>query len=192
MAKKKKEEKLSKRQKQSKQFMRNKKLQHFLQKFRIIGTGFLIILIVGGGIWSWKNSVLSHAVRAASDKIYALTVMAGYSVQNLYLEGRDRTPMEEINTALDIDKNTPILRLQLDEIRARLEKIESVKYAAIERSLPNSLYVRIIERDPVALWQYKEKIVLVDDKGVVMSGLDMGPYKSLPLIVGEDAPKHDP
>lgn len=98
--------------------------------------------------------------------------------------------MEEINKALDIDKGQPIMSLRLDEIRARLEKIESIKYAAIERALPNTLYIRVLEREPVALWQYQGKTALVDDNGVVMSGIDITPYKSLPLIVGDDAPMH--
>ncbi len=190
----KKEEKLSPRQRQSKKFMREKELQikrqNLLQKLRIFGVVFLLIVIVGVGIWSWKTNAFSRFMQATSDKMYGLTVKAGYSVENLYLEGRNRTPMDEINQALDIDKNYPILRLKLEEVRARLEKIESIKYAAVERALPNTLYVRVVEREPVALWQHQGKLALVDDNGVVMNGLDLAPYKSLPLIVGEDAPKH--
>lgn len=190
----KKEENLSKRQMQSRQFKRDKELQikrqNFMQKFRIIGAFLIIVIILVGGIWSWKTSAIGHTLQFVSNKIYGLTVSAGYSVENLYLEGRDRTPIEEINQALDIDKNAPIFRLNLGEIRSRLEKIESIKYAAIERALPNTLYVRVVEREPVALWQYQGKITLVDDNGVVMNGLALAPYKALPLIVGEDAPKH--
>ncbi len=194
MAKQRKEEKLSPRQKQSKQFMREKKLQikrqQFKRRFRIFSAVLGSVLIVNGGFWAWKTSAVSHALQATSGKIYSSTVQAGYSVENIYLEGRNRTPMDEINQALDINKGSPILELKLEEIRARLEKIESIKYAAIERALPNTLYVRIVEREPVALWQYQGKIALIDDNGVAMNGLDIAPYKSLPLIVGEDAPKH--
>ncbi len=52
------------------------------------------------------------------------------------------------------------------------------------------MYIRIEEREPVAIWQYKGKKSLIDDKGVVMGGLDIRPYKSLPLIVGEGAPQN--
>jgi cell division protein FtsQ len=131
-------------------------------------------------------------MQAVSDEIYGATVNAGYSVQTLYLEGRNRTPLADINNALDIDIGSPILRLNLNEIRARLEKIESIKSAAIERALPSTLYVRVVEREPVARWQYQGKIALVDDNGMIMSGLDLAPYKELPLIVGENAPKYAP
>lgn len=190
----KKEEKLSPRQKQSKKIMREKELQikrqYFIQKFRIIGAVFIVLLMIGVGGWSWKTNAVSRVVQAISDKIYGFTIKSGYAVENMYVEGRNRTPMEEINQALDVDVGAPILRLRLDEMRARLEKIESIKYAGIERALPNTLYVRVVEREPVAIWQYNNKKALVDDNGVVMNGLDITPYKSLPLIVGEGAPKH--
>ena len=192
--KKKKDEKLSKRQRQSKQIMREKELQlkrqQFMNRFKIGFAVFISVSLVFIGVWAWKHNSFSKMAQIASDKIYGVTVKAGYAVDNMYIEGRSRTPMDEINKALDIDKGQPIMSLKLDEIRARLEKIESIKYAAIERALPNTLYVRVLEREPVALWQYQGKTALVDDNGVVMNGIDIAPYKSLPLIVGADAPMH--
>lgn len=193
MARKKTDE-LTPRQRQSQKIMREKaakvKREHFMQKFRVVFAVLFVVFVGGGGFWAWKTSAYSRATNAISDKIYGTTANAGYTVQTLYLEGRNRTPLNDINNALDIDKGSPILRLNLDEIRTRLEKIESIKYAAIERALPSTLYVRVVERDPVARWQFHEKISLVDDNGVVMTGLDLAPYKELPLIVGEGAPKN--
>lgn len=192
--KKKKEDRLSPRQRQSKQAMREKeqqiKRQQLMQKLQIAGGILLIIFIAVAGIWVWKTSAFSRGMQVASDKIFGATAKSGYSVQNMFIEGRKRTPMKEINEALDVNKGDSILRLKLEEMRERLEKIESIKYATIERALPDTLYVRIEEREPVAIWQYKGKKSLIDDKGVVMSGLDITPYKSLPLIVGEGAPQN--
>jgi cell division protein FtsQ len=50
--------------------------------------------------------------------------------------------------------------------------------------------VRIVEREPVAMWQHEGKMALVDDNGAVMTGLDMAQFQQLPLILGDDAPKH--
>lgn len=190
----KKQEELTPRQRQSQKIMRDKKrkkkLQHRLRQVQIASAIAGVLLVAGGGFWTWKTGVVGRKIQAASDYVYAMTVRAGFSVQTLYLEGRNRTPMNDIDAALDINKGAPILQLSLDEVRARLEKIESVKFAAVERALPDTLYVRIVEREPVALWQYQGKIALVDDNGVAMNGLDSAPYRDLPLIVGEGAPKH--
>ena len=193
MAKRKPEE-LTLRQKQSKKIMRAKaaqiKRQHFMHQFLIIFAVCLLIFIGVGGFWCWKNSAFSRTIQVVSDKIYGVTVDAGYATRNLFIDGRNRTPLDAINDALDIDRGSPIFRLNLNEIRARLEKIESIKSADIERDLPDTLFVRVVEREPVARWQYQGKIALVDDNGVVMNGLDLAPYKDLPLIVGENAPKN--
>lgn len=124
------------------------------------------------------------------DGAYGLTAQAGFSLESLYLEGRSRTPMEDIQNALIAKKGDPILHVALEELRVRLEQIPTVRLAAVERALPDTLYIRIVEREPVALWQYGGKVSLVDDNGVVMHDIDSAPYKHLPLIVGEQAPQH--
>jgi cell division protein FtsQ len=190
----KKSDNLSTRQRQSQQIMRDKgakkKRKALLRKATIAAGALCAFTVVAGGVWVWKTSAISRAANAVTDGAYNMTAKAGFSLQNVYLEGRGRTSMEEINNALGIKKGEPILRLSLDETREKLEQIESVKMAAVERSLPDTLIVRVVEREPVAVWQYQGQLALVDDKGTVMRDIDSKPYQELPLIVGSDAPSH--
>ena len=49
-----------------------------------------------------------------------------------------------------------------------------MKEAAIERALPHSLHIRLTEREPVAIWQHKGNLVLIDDEGTAIhSGRNM-------------------
>jgi len=185
---------LTPRQRQSQQIMREraakKKRKVVIRNMLLIGGSVLAIALLGGGVWMWRSGAVARSVEAMSDGVYAVTVRGGFVVQSLYLEGRNRTSMDDIDKALDIKKGDPILRLSLDDIRQRLEKIESIKTAAVERALPDTLHVRIVEREPLAMWQNQGKMALVDDNGVVMNGLDITPYKNLPLVIGEGAPMH--
>lgn len=182
------------RQRQSQQIMRakaaQKKRQALLHKLYIVGGSALCMGLLAFGAWCWQTGAIGRAANAVVDEVYGLTADAGFSVQSLYLEGRSRTSMEEVNKAMSITKGDPILRISLDEVRQRLEKVESISQATVERALPGTLYVRIVEREPVALWQHQGKVALVDDNGAVMTGLDMEPYQQLPLIIGNDAPLH--
>ncbi len=190
----KKSDSMTPRQRQSQRIMREKaarkKRKDMWRKaqFACIAVGALTV--VGAGFWMWKTQAPSRFAQAISDSVYGTTAKAGFTVRTLYLEGRSRTAMKDIDAALGIKKGDPILRISLDEARQRLEKIESVRMAAVERALPDTLYVRVVEREPVALWQHQGKTVLVDDNGVMMSDIDSKAYRHLPLIVGEDAPKH--
>lgn len=184
---------LTPRQRQSQQIMRDKtarkKRKAMMRKVYMVGGSVFTVLLVGFGVWSWKSGAAVRTYDAVTAGAYGITVKAGFSVKSLYLEGRNRTSMEEIDKALGVKIGDPIFRLSLDEARQRLETVESVKFAAVERALPSSLYVRIVEREPVALWQNQGKLTVVDDNGVAMNDLDVGAYKQLPLIIGESAPK---
>jgi len=182
------------RQRQSQRIMREKaamkRRKLILRRMQYAGGVLAIIGGASGGFWMWKNSIVSHTTQAMVTGGYRMTAKAGFSLQSLYLEGRNRTPMSDITQALGVKKGDPILQASLDGIREKLEAIPSVKTAAVERALPGTLYVRIVEREPVALWQKDGKIILVDDNGVAMNDLDSAPYMHLPLIVGDEAPKH--
>ena len=190
----KKSAKLTPRQRQSQQIMRDKaarkKRKVLIRKILFVGGGAFCTLALAGGIWAWQSGAAVRTANAIINGAYQLTGKAGFTVQALYLEGRNRTALGEIEKALSVKKGDPILQLSLEDIRERLTAVESIKFAAVERSLPGTLYVRIVEREPVALWQNQGKLALVDDNGAVMNDLDIGPYKQLPLIIGEDAPGH--
>ncbi len=188
----KKSDKLTLRQRESQRIMREKSLrkkrQAIVRKAQIASAVLVVVMLAGGGFWLWKNSMFSKAVQTVSNGMYQMTARAGFRLDTLYLEGRSRTPMAEINKAIGLNKGEPILQLSLQELKERLEAVGSIRDVAVERELPNRLAIRIVEREPVAIWQNKGKLVLVDDKGVAMPDVDMAAYRNLPLIVGKDAP----
>ncbi|MDX1974182.1 MAG: cell division protein FtsQ/DivIB [Rickettsiales bacterium] len=192
-AKSKKKDTLTPRQRQSQQIMREKaarkRREAFLHKLAIASSVLLGIGVLAAGVWMWRSGAVERTAQQMSDGIYAMTVHGGYGLQTLYLEGRNRTPMDAIEEAIGVKKGDPILRVSLSEIRERLEKIDSIRFAAVERELPGTLSVHIVEREPVALWQNKGKVALVDDNGVAMKDVDTAKYPKLPLIVGEKAPE---
>jgi cell division protein FtsQ len=193
MAKKKQDE-LTPRQRQSQQIMREKasrkKRRVLVRRARIYGGIVICTIVFVGGAWLLLSGAGAQMATGISNGAYAMTARAGFSVQGIYLEGRNRTLMRDIEQALDIQRGESIFKVDIDDVRARLEEIPSVRTAAVERALPHTLYVRVAEREPVALWQQEGKMALVDEKGKVMADIDITPYQSLPLIIGEGAPRH--
>ncbi len=194
MAKQKNNDELTPRQKQSQRIMREKALrkkrQIWTRRALIAGLAFSAVTVVGGGGWLWFSGTGAKIIDNTTKGAYRLTAKSGFNIQAVYLEGRSRTGLDEINKALALTKGQSIFAADLDAMRINLEKIDSVKTAAVERALPHTLYVRIVEREPVALWQNNGKLALVDDNGVVMTGIDAAPYAHLPLIIGDGAPGH--
>jgi len=74
--------------------------------------------------------------------------------------------------------------------RAALEALPWVRTASVERQLPGTVYIRITEREPLALWQEQGVIRVIDLEGAVIPGIEPRRFAHLPLVVGPDAPAH--
>jgi cell division protein FtsQ len=60
----------------------------------------------------------------------------------------------------------------------------------IERVLPDTVVLRVVERRALALWQRKGKFSLIDAQGMVIPERRVGRFSRLPVVVGKDAPAH--
>lgn len=73
-----------------------------------------------------------------------------------------------------------------------VERINWVKTAHVERRLPDTLYVYIQERTPLALWQDGNDLQLIDTDGNTITRHELSNFKDLILVTGKDAAKHAP
>jgi len=186
--------KLTTRQKESKKINRKRAVRKWWQttsrRVLILSVGAGAILLASGSWWFWHSGRLEQTTAALSDRLWQQTAKLGFSVADVYLEGRHFTPLYDVTKAMGIKTGEPILAISLDDMRARLQSIPRVKYAEVARILPDQLHVHIVEREPVAVWQNEGKLKLIDGDGVVMEYVDPAQYKQLLLVVGEDAPGH--
>lgn len=137
---------------------------------------------------------LIHAAGSATslttlrDRIGNLTAASGLRVAEVKIEGRANTPEPLLRAAIGVSKGDPILGFSLDDVRTRVETIQWVEHATVERRLPGTLIVSLQERRPFAIWQNQGKFVLVDRSGQVVTDQDVTQFPHLPLIVGAAAP----
>jgi len=72
--------------------------------------------------------------------------------------------------ALDAARGTPILAVKPSRAKEQLESLPWVRSATIERRLPGTLFVRLVERRPLAVWQHGGTQELIDREGTVIPG----------------------
>jgi cell division protein FtsQ len=145
----------------------------------------------GAGIWWLDRQGHIRSAREAMGRTFVgLSAEMGLVVADITVEGRVRQPPEPILAAIDLKRGDPILPADLDRMRERLESLSWVAEASIERRLPGRLHIRLIEREPMALWQRAGQFVLVDREGAEIGPDASGEFAHLPVIVGADAPKH--
>ncbi|HEX9466008.1 MAG TPA: FtsQ-type POTRA domain-containing protein [Alphaproteobacteria bacterium] len=148
-----------------------------------IGGGALAYLMRDGLPAPGRN-----ALAAADSGMLAASARLGLTVQEVFVDGRVETPADEVLHVLDVSRNEPILSFQPALAKAELEKLPWVKSASVERRLPNTVYVRLTEREPLALWQRHGQLTLIDRDGVEIAGVDAARFGNLPVVVGPGAP----
>ena len=118
---------------------------------------------------------------------------AGLLVQEVRIEGREKTPEGLLRAALGVSRGDKLLGFSLEAARARIESLTWVQRATVERRLPGTIVVTLEERRPFAVWQNGGKFQLIDRAGQVVMEQDpvkdAAAFKTLPLVVGAGAPE---
>tara|TARA_B100000676_G_scaffold164984_1_gene162278 strand:- start:1893 stop:2744 length:852 start_codon:yes stop_codon:yes gene_type:complete len=154
----------------------------------------LVALVVGGAgggaLWSWHSGAVDAAISSTVLAYRSLNRAAGLVVDEVLVDGREETPRALMLSVLGVKRGDLVLEFDLTAARYRLEEIGWIASARVERHLPDTIRVSIVERVPVAIWQRKGDFVLVDASGVVIGRDGIDRYRGLKVVVGDDAPEH--
>ena len=124
------------------------------------------------------------------DKVLWASALLGLTVSDIEVEGRETTDRETILAALAAGPGTPILAVNPTRAKEQLEALPWVHRAVVERRVPGTLYVRLVERKPLALWQHGGRIELIDRDGGVIPVTRLDQFAKLPMVVGDGAATH--
>jgi cell division protein FtsQ len=154
-----------------------------------IGIPVLLAAAVCGALLL-NRSLGQSGLHYVADRVLDGTARLGLAVTDVRVEGRETTDRETILTALGAAPGTPILAVSLARAKEKLESLPWVRSAVVERRLPDTLYVRLVERKPLAIWQHGGKIELIDREGAVIPVTRLDRFAKLPMVVGEYAASH--
>jgi len=154
----------------------------------VLSTILAVSMLGGAATWvvktGWGADVLSTvkwtAVKTSSE--------LGLILEEVLVTGRGETSREDLLTALGVARGAPMLTYDFESAKVRVENLPWVRNAHIERLLPNTLAVHLIERQPIALWQNQDGFSLIDEDGDVIISAELDQYANLIHVVGDDAP----
>lgn len=148
-----------------------------------VGVGFLVV-----GLWSYfhASSFISHVTYRFEEMMASL----GFKLEDVVVQGRIRTNKDHILKTLALEKGKPLLSINLSDAKKKLEEITWVHAVSVERRFPDTLYIRISEKCPIALWLNHSKTFLLDKDGTVIETKEPHKYKELLIVTGEDVPDH--
>ncbi len=150
----------------------------------ILGTKILIICFLS---LLFFTNYFDFLKKEIAHNIYEAAADVGFKFENIIIEGQDNTTSEDILAALNADTGTPIFAINLSAVQEKLLQNPWVKNAAVERRMPNTIYVALLERTPIAIWQINQKLFLIDEEGYQITSKNIEKFAKLLHVVGADA-----
>lgn len=117
---------------------------------------------------------------------------AGFRVEQIEVTGLKRMDATSVY-AVALDQRSRAMPLvDLDATRQKLLDYGWIADARVSRRLPDTLVVDVVERDPAAVWQNKGQLMLIDEGGVLLDGVQPNRMPRLPLVIGDGANAQEP
>lgn len=134
----------------------------------------LALLVILAGVWAWR--------RIQSDIRFA--------VKRIEVTGAVHSSRASINTVTSAYVGANLFRLDIARIQDDLRTLPWVSRIEIEKKLPDTLRIRVVERTPVALIQTYGGLRYVDENGAAFAELSPAVGDpDLPLISAASGPE---
>jgi cell division septal protein FtsQ len=144
-----------------------------------------------------RRSAGLSPLRAAAALVVVLSALAIYGVGASSVFGYARLQIEDEDQLLvdpaavqarlgTTSAGTNLFLVRTDGIEAVLRELPTVADAEVSVQLPDTLRVRLIERDPILVWIVGEQRFLVDRDGALFATYPVaapGPSKGLPSVL---------
>lgn len=162
----------------------------------------VVVLTLGGGAIGgyalWKSGAVDNGKAWLEGIRNRVTGFAPFPLEDITVEGRKHVTKDAVLKAVLASRGDSLLTVDLHGARERLERIEWVEYAAVERRWPDTIHVALRERQAVALWQStttdtdgksSSEYILIDRYGRKVRTVDPAESSVRLLLAGEGAPE---
>jgi cell division protein FtsQ len=150
--------------------------------YRGILTTKLLALVFLGVLFF--TNYLDFVKQEIAQSFYEISGDLGFKLEKVVIAGNKNISQGEVRSALNADTGTPIFSIDLKNIKKQIEENTWVKQVAIKRHLPNTIYIAIMEKTPIAIWQINQQIFLIDEDGNKITSSNIDKFPKLLHVVG--------
>jgi cell division protein FtsQ len=145
----------------------HKKATNKLGKGQIVGRRLIGLFKTFGKLGAFLLMVLFML----SIFVYAYT-SDKFNLRNVTFQGCQESNPKRMESVIRRDFPANILRINLAELKARLEREPWVKGVEVRRVLPSDLIIRVLERKPSAIVEFRGELMIADQDGIMLGRND--------------------
>lgn len=112
-----------------------------------------------------------------------------FVVHKVVVRGESRLTLAQVLAAVDVRLGTPLARVDLAAVRARVRELGPVAEVRVSRGWPDTLQVSVVEREPVVAFRQGTGWALYDGGGVRLGSAATQPAGLVRLVVRSPGPQ---
>lgn len=156
---------------------------HFLRRFGLVLGA--VVFVLWAGAWLYWSGSFAKAGNWAREASINMAAEQGFTVANIMVEGRVNTDPAVLLGLVNMREGDPLFAFNPSEAKEMIERISWVKSVQVERRLPDTIYIALNERKPLAIYMRKTKgPVLIDGEGEALTDYNLERFSDLITISG--------
>lgn len=159
--------------------------------YRFLGSLLFLffVVVISMCIVTVRDDLINKKFNKLLTDFFAYSSEHGWGINDVLINGRDKTDLRDLTEVINLNRHDNILSIDLDTLKAEIEKLPWVEKAQIKRSFfPNLITVTLEEKQVLALWQYGNRFYPVDTNGKLIEA-EFAPHRPILVIVGRKAPE---
>ncbi len=160
----------------------------------LVRAGLPLVLVAGVASWYLAQPENREALMAQVAELRrSIEERPEFMVRLMVIEGASDSVADDIREILPVDFPISSFDLDLQAMRERIEELDAVARADLRIRSGGVLEIRIVERQPAAVWRVHGDLELLDAEGRRVAVLDSRLERpDLPLLVGVGAERAVP
>ncbi len=144
--------------------------------------------IIGGVVGiAFMIASLAGVPALAQAQVAKIAADAGFEVRHVRVTGTSRMDEQQVYARALATRNQPMPDVDIAKLREELRALPWVKDARVSIQLPHTLAVNIVEREPHAVLEKPDRLVLIDATGVELEPIAIDKAKGMLRLAGPGA-----
>jgi len=153
---------------------------------RLINLAFLLLFILFFCGFYFLDSLSKNYIINKLKPSNQFLIKNGFKIENVLVTGTLNLSDNYIKDIIEIHNDGSIFNIDLSSIYNKIKQNSWVKEVSIERVLPNIIKIKIIENEPIAIWQNKKDNKLITANGDIIFDGNVNDFKNdFPIIKGK-------
>ena len=164
-----------------------KKLYKFETKIimKVINWSILLFILVLSSLYFFDKSNKNYLINQLKP-LDQFLINNGFKIKNILISGTHNLSQDYLRNIINTQNHINILNVNLHSIYNKIIQNSWVEETYVERILPDTIKIKVLEKKPIAIWQNQKGNKLITVNGDVISHANVNKFKnSFPIIKGE-------